>query len=158
MNLYALSCQMAQLQEMLETGVVDEKTYKDTLESLDIDQKVENICYMIRNLQGISEMFKAEKERLAARHQAAENGVKRLKESLLNYLQVTNQSKVKSGIFSVGIGSTEKVVVTDERKIPKEFLIEQQPKIDLAGLKKAIEEGEKFEGVTIESNQHVRIR
>lgn len=158
MSLYDITCQMAQLQEMLETGAINEEIYRDTIDSLDVETKVSNICAVIRNLQAETEMYKAEKDRLAAKQQATENGVKRLKESLLNYLQVTNQSKVKSGIFSVGIGSTEKVVVTDERKIPKEFLIEQQPKIDLAGLKKAIKEGEEFEGVTIESNQHVRIR
>lgn len=158
MHLYELTGNILKLQEMLEAGEINEKIYNDTLESLDIGQKVENICYVIRNLQADADKFKAEKDRIAAKQQTAENGVKRLKESLLNYLQVTNQSKVKSGIFSVGVGSTEKVVVTDESKIPQEFLIEQQPKIDLTGLKKALKKGTHIEGITIENNQHIRIR
>ena len=158
MHLYELTGNILKLQEMLEAGEINEKIYNDTLESLDIGQKVENICYVIRNLQADADKFKAEKDRIAAKQQTAENGVKRLKESLLNYLQVTNQSKVKSGIFSVGIGSTEKVVVTDGSKIPQEFLIEQQPKIDLTGLKKALKKGEHIDGITIENNQHIRIR
>lgn len=158
MNLYDLSCQMAQLQEMLETGSIDEQIYKDTIESLDVETKVTNICAAIRNLQGIAEMFKAEKDRLAARQQTAENGVKRLKESLLNYMLITDQKKIKKGLFSVSVGNSEKVVVTDQKEIPKQYLIEQAAKVNLTEIKSAIKAGAEVPGATIETNSFLTIR
>lgn len=158
MNLYDLSCQMAQLQEMLETGSIDEQIYKDTIESLDVETKVTNICAAIRNLQGVAEMFKAEKDRLAARQQTAENGVKRLKESLLNYMLITDQKKIKKGLFSVSVGNSEKVIVTDLKEIPKQYLIEQEAKVNLTEIKSAIKAGNKVSGATIETNSFLTIR
>lgn len=157
-SLYELTNAAVELEEMLMSGNIDETTYKYTIEGLDIETKIENICKIIRNLTAEAEMYKAEKDRLAERQKTAENGIKRLKESLLNYMLLTNQSKVKQGVFSVRVGSTEKVKVVEQDKIPKEFLIMQEPKIDLAGIKKAIKEGGEFEGVTIENSNHVRIR
>lgn len=158
MNLYDLSCQMAQLQEMLETGSIDEQIYKDTIESLDVETKVTNICAAIRNLQGIAEMFKAEKDRLAARQQTAENGVKRLKESLLNYMLITDQKKIKKGLFSVSVGNSEKVIITNSKEIPEQYLIEQEAKVNLTEIKNAIKAGNKVSGATIETNSFLTIR
>lgn len=158
MDLYNLTGQMVQLQEMLSTGEINEEIYNDTLESLDVSQKVESICYVIRNLQADAEKFKAEKDRLAAKQQTAENSVKRLKESLLNHLLITEQKRVKSGLFSVSVGNSEKVVITNQKEIPKEFLIEQAAKVDVAGIKKAIKAGGAISGATIESNPFLTIR
>lgn len=158
MNLYELTGKSLELQLMLEAGDIDEQTYFDTIEALEIDKKVESICAVIRNLEAEAAAFKTEKDRLAERQKTAENGIKRLKESLLNYMQVTNQSKVKQGVFSVRVGSTEKVKVVEQDKIPKEFLIMQEPKINLVDLKKCLKEGQKIEGIEIETNNHVVIR
>lgn len=157
-SLYELTNIAVELEEMLMSGDIDETTYNDTIEGLDIETKIENICKIIRNLTAEAEMYKAEKDRLAERQKTAENGIKRLKESLLNYMQMTNQNKVKQGVFSVRVGSTEKVKVVDQDKIPKEFLIMQEPKINLVDLKKCLKEGQKIEGIEIETNNHVVIR
>lgn len=158
MHLYELTGNILKLQEMLEAGQINEDVYNNTLESLDVSQKVESICYVIRNLQADAEKFKAEKDRLAAKQQTAENSVKRLKESLLNHLLITEQKRVKSGLFSVSVGNSEKVVITNQKEIPKEFLIEQAAKVDVAGIKKAIKAGGTIPGATVESNSFLTIR
>lgn len=158
MNLYTLTGAALELQNLLEAGEIEEDVYQDTLENLDIDKKIENICAVIRNLEAEALAFKEEKDRMASRQKTAENGIKRLKESLLNHLTVTNQNKVKSGVFSVSLGSSEKVIVTDQKQIPSEFLIPQEAKIDLATIKKLLKNGEDIDGVTIESSNYIRIR
>lgn len=158
MNLYTLTGAALELQNLLEAGEIEEDVYQDTLENLDIDKKIENICAVIRNLEAEALAFKEEKDRMASRQKTAENGIKRLKESLLNHLTVTNQNKVKSGLFSVSLGSSEKVIVTDQKQIPSEFLIPQEAKIDLATIKKLLKNGEDIDGVTIESSNYIRIR
>lgn len=158
MNLYTLTGAALELQNLLEAGEIEEDVYQDTLENLEIDKKIENICAVIRNLEAEALAFKEEKDRMASRQKTAENGIKRLKESLLNHLTVTNQNKVKSGVFSVSLGSSEKVIVTDQKQIPSEFLIPQEAKIDLATIKKLLKNGEDIDGVTIESSNYIRIR
>ena len=158
MNLYTLTGAALELQNLLEAGEIEEDVYQDTLENLEIDKKIENICAVIRNLEAEALAFKEEKDRMASRQKTAENGIKRLKESLLNHLTVTNQNKVKSGVFSVSLGSSEKVIVTDQKQIPSEFLIPQEAKIDLATIKKLLKNGEYIGGVTIESSNYIRIR
>lgn len=158
MNLYTLTGVALELQNLLESGEIEEDVYQDTLENLDIDKKIENICAVIRNLEAEAVAFKEEKDRMASRQKTAENGIKRLKESLLNHLTVTNQNKVKSGVFSVSVGSSEKVIVKDQKQIPSEFLIPQEAKIDLATIKKLLKGGEVIDGVTIESSNYIRIR
>lgn len=158
MNLYTLTGAALELQNMLEIGEIDEEVYQDTLENLEIDKKIENICAVIRNLEAEAIAFKEEKDRMAARQKTAENGIKRLKISLLNHMTVTNQNKVKAGLFNISVGRTEKVIVTDQEQIPKEYLIPQESKVDLATIKKLLKDGETINGVTIESNNHIRIR
>lgn len=158
MNLYTLTGAALELQNMLEIGEIDEEVYQDTLENLEIDKKMENICAVIRNLEAEAIAFKEEKDRMAARQKTAENGIKRLKISLLNHMTVTNQNKVKAGLFNISVGRTEKVIVTDQEQIPKEYLIPQESKVDLATIKKLLKDGETINGVTIESNNHIRIR
>ena len=157
-SLYELTGAALELEEMLRNEEIDEKTYVDTIENLEIDKKVENICYIIRNLQAEAEMFKAEKEKLNAKQKTAENGVNRLKDSLLNYLPVTNQSKVKANLFNVSVGKSESVNVIDLDKIPKEYRNPQADKVDVAAIKKILKSGEEIPGTELSENQHIRIR
>lgn len=157
-SLYELTGQALYLQDMLESGNIDEQTYQDTLEGLDIDTKISNICSVIRNLEADATMYKNEKDRLAEKQKIAENGVKRLKDTLLNYLTATNQSKVNSGIFSVTSCKTDKVSVTDEKIIPSEFLIPQPDKIDLSSIKTALKNGKQINGVELIKSEYVRIK
>ena len=157
-SLYELTGAALELEELLRNESIDAQTYQDTLDSLGQETKIESICYVIRNLQAEADMFKAEKEKMNARQKTAENGVTRLKDSLLNYLTVTNQSKVKSGLFNVSVGKTESVSVIDLDKIPKEYLIPQADKVDVATIKKILKSGEEIPGAELSENQHVRIR
>lgn len=157
-SLYDLTNAAVELEEMLLSGDIDEDTYKDTLEGLDIDTKVENICKIIRNLTAEAEMYKAEKDRLAERQKTAENGIKRLKESLLNYMQMTNQSKVKQGVFSVRVNRSESVNITSLIDIPADYLKFKEPEVNKAELKKALKSGRNILGAELIENSSVVIR
>lgn len=157
-SLYELTNIAVELEEMLMSGNIDETTYNDTIEGLDIETKIENICKIIRNLTAESEMYKAEKDRLAERQKTAENGIKRLKESLLNYMQMTNQSKVKQGVFSVRINKSESVNIIDPLSVPAEYLKFSEPQINKAEIKKAIKSGEVISGAELIENSSIVIR
>lgn len=158
MNLYELTGAAVQLQEMLESGEIDEQAFKDTIDGLDIDGKVESICYVFKNLEAQADAFKKEKDRLAERERITKNGMARLKQSLLDYLHATDKKKVDAGVFTVTRSTSKSVKVYDETGIPEEFLIYQPAKIDKVALGKALKEKKIIEGAELEETEYVRIR
>jgi hypothetical protein len=158
MNLYELTANAAYLQQLLEDGDIDEQTFNDSLESLMIDDKVENICKVIRNLEVQAAAFKEEADRLAKKKKTVENGVDRLKESLVNLLQTTKAKKITAGLFTVSLGSTKAVEVMDETALPDCYLTPQPPKVDKTGIGAALKAGEEVPGAALKENYHVRIK
>ena len=156
-NIYELTQQAMMLQALLEGEEIDEQTYNDTIEALEIDTKVENICKVIRNIEADAAALKAEKERIDRKKKTAENAVKRLKDSLVMYLQATNQPKVKTQLFNVSLSKSKSLKVTDETMIPEQYLIPQPDKVDITGLRKAIKDGEDIDGVEWEEKPSLRI-
>lgn len=157
-TIYELTTQAAALYEMLQAEEIDELTFNDTLEALGAAEKVESYCKVIKQLQSDVEMFKGEIDRLTARKKAAENGVERMKNALLAFLQLTGQDKVKAGSFAVSTAKTQAVFITDEQAIPCKYLVEQPPKIDKMSIKDALKAGEEISGAELIVNTGVRIR
>lgn len=157
-TLYELTQQALVVQEMLMSGDIDEDTFNDTIESLDIDTKVENICKVIRNLDADAKMYKEEKDRLAAKQKTAENGVERLKKLLLFHLKSTNKPSIESGLFKVSKGCSKTVIVEDVKAIPVEFREPQPDKINKAEIKKLLLAGESVTGAELQENEYVTIR
>lgn len=157
-SLYEMTQDVLYLQSLLEDGEIDEETYRDTVECMCVEGKMENICKMIKNLGAKAAAYKAEEDRMAQRRKTIENSVKRLKDSMLNFMLCSNSKKVEAGVFTVSLGSSTSVNVTDESHIPAEYLTPQPPKIDRTALGKALKAGEEIEGVELAKNSYVTIR
>lgn len=157
-TLYELTAQANALYEMLQAGEIDETIFNDTLEAMGAGEKVESYCKVIKQLQGDTELYTAEIERLKARKEAAVNGVERMKSALLAFMELSGQDKVKTALFSVSTATTQAVQITDESKIPCIYLVEQPPKIDKAGIRQALKDGETVAGAELVNNTGVRIR
>lgn len=158
MKLYELTQQAQRLYELLEAEEIDEDVFNDTLEAIGAEETVENYCKIIRQLEADATSFKAEKQRLAERQAQCENGVKRMKLLMLNYLNSTKQTKAKGGIFRVSKSNTKAVNILDETNIPDVFKISQPAKIDKAAIKQAIKSGQAVTGAELITNESVRIR
>ena len=157
MTLYELTMAAQQLQDLLESEEIDQETYNDTLESMDADTKLENVCKVMRNLEAQAEAYKAEKLRLAEKQKVTENSISRLKESLLNFLQVTGNKKVQQGLFTISRSPIKSVVVDDLSKLPTEYIKVKQ-EADKTALAKALKGGEELEGARLEEREYVRVK
>lgn len=157
-NIYELTANAAYLQQLLESGEIDEQTYADSLEAMMVDEKVENICKVIRNLEGLATSCKAEEDRIAQKRRAAENGVKRLKDSLVDFLTQTKSKKMTAGLFTVSLGSSVACEITNEEELPAEYLVPQPPKIDKTAITKTIKAGELVPGAKLVQNTYARIK
>ena len=158
MTLYEMTSQANALYELLQNEEIDEQVFLDTLEAIGVEEKIEGYCQVIKELQGDFDKYKAEADRLTARMKTAKNGIDRMKDSLLTFLRVSGQSKVKAGTFAVSIGTSKATNILDETLIPAEFKTPQPDKIDKTAIKKAIESGVDVAGAEIIINESVRIR
>jgi len=158
MTVYELTQNALYLQELLEQGEIDEQVYKDSLESLCAEDKLESCCMVLKNLEHRAEAYKAEIDRMSARKKTLENSVKRLKDSILGFLEASNQTRVEAGLFTVSLGSSTAVKVWDEKQLPEKFLIPQPEKVDRTAISRALKAGEAVGGAELETRHYVSIR
>lgn len=157
-SLYELTEQAIELYDLLQSDDIDEQTFLDTLEAMGANEKVENYCKIIKQFQCDADMYKAEIERVTAKKKSAENAIDRMKTALLNFMKMSGQKKVSAGTFTVSTATSQSVNIIDESKLPQEYLIAQPPKVDKAGIKKAISGGAVIDGAEIIVNEGVRIK
>jgi replicative superfamily II helicase len=159
MKLYELAQNYAQLMEMAEE--MESDALVDTLESLQdaIEDKVENIAKLIKNLEADAKIIKEEEQRLADRRRSIESKVARLKEYLQEQLEVAGLQKVKRATITVAIqNNPPSVEIADEKLIPSEFMIPQNPKIDKQAILERLKNGEMVPGCSLKQTKGVRIR
>lgn len=157
-TLFEMTAQANELYELLQNEEIDEQTFLDTLEAIGTEEKVEGYCQVIKELQSDLDKFKAESDRLAARMKTTKNGIDRMKNSLLAFLNASGQNKVKAGTFVVSVGTSKQTNILNESAIPAEYRIPQPDKFDKKAIKDAIENGNVVEGAEVVINESVRIR
>ncbi|MCG6184272.1 siphovirus Gp157 family protein [Anoxybacillus sp. LAT_38] len=124
-----------------------------------MEEKVENIAKLIRNLEADAKIIKEEEQRLAERRRAIEAKVDKLKTYLQEQLETAGLQKVKRPTITVAIQvNPPSVDVIDETAIPSDFLIPQPSKLDKKSILERLKNGEAIPGVTLKQTKGVRIR
>lgn len=125
-----------------------------------IIEKAEAYAKIIRIKESEAKGFKEEADRLTAKKQAAENMAKRLKEAMLGAMLLVEADEINTSIgkWRVQMNPVSCDVV-DIDKVPMEYHIHQEDKIDKKGLidyyKKT---GEIIDGVEFRQEQGIRFR
>lgn len=124
MKLYELTTEYLHLLDVLEDEDASEEAIRDTMGMIleDITDKIEDCGKVLKQLRADAEALKAEKLRLASRQAAIERGEERLREAIRLAMAVTNQRKIKTGLFTFGLTKQNKVVLdVPEEALPLEF-------------------------------------
>lgn len=138
----------------IETGEVIDAEKLATLK-MERSEKIRNIALWIKNLKADAKAYKEEKDAFYARQKAAENKM----EQLENYLShVLDGEKVKEKEFSISWRKSKSVNITNEAKIPQEFLIEQNPKIDKTLISKELKNGADIPGAELVEKMNIQIK
>ena len=157
-SLYNLTHDFMQVQSLIEDGG---EGLQDTLEALDlaIEDKLENIGKVIRNLDGEVSALKNEEKRLADKRKSIENSVKRLKGYAKDNLNVTGKDKLKAGLFTFAMqNNPPSVQINDESLIPKEYYVPVEPKLDKSTIKELLRDGKTVPGAELIQKKGLRIR
>lgn len=161
MKLYELTESYLNLQELLENPEVPQELITSALEQVgeELEVKAENIAKLIKTLEVDIAGFKEEEKRLSDRRKSLENRVENLKEYLDRTMKATGKTKFKGKLFSFNIQkNTPGVSIVDEKLIPKEYLIQQEPVINRKAILKDLKNGEDIPGVKIKQTESLRIR
>lgn len=163
MKLYEVAEAFAQIQEFLNNAQTDEEivAIKEVLVDYEcqFEEKVENITYLIKNFQSDVESLKKEEMRLAEKRKSTERKIESLKDYLFGAFMQTGTERIKYPQFTVSIrNNAESVNVKDITKIPQDYFVPQPPKLNKAGLKKAIQSGMEIEGAELVRNKSLQIR
>lgn len=153
MNLFELDKALYECVDA-ETGEIIDGEKLNELE-MQRDEKVESIACWIKELKAQTAAIKQEEDSLAARRKVAENKILSLSEYLSSYL---NGSKFETAKVKISYRRSETLEVTETAKIPETWYKPQAPKLDKAGLKKAVKAGLEIEGVEIVEKQNIQIK
>lgn len=159
-SLFDLSTDYQQLYDLIAEQE-DEQILKDTLASINdaIEDKADGYVAVIKTLEGDNKAIDEEIKRLRQRKNSNQNGVKRLKESLQEVMEQTGKEKFKTALNSYSIANNPPSLdITDESLIPKQYYIEQQPKLDKKELLKVVKDGLEIKGVELKQSRSLRVR
>ena len=159
MNLYELTENFLAVQTSIEEGNTD---LIDTLEAIEgaIEVKAQGIIAVTRNITSQIEAIKAEEKRLADMRKVRENHLKRLKEYVLENMQQTGKTNIKTELGVMRIqASTPALKITNQEKIPAEYqtIVPEHYEIDNERVKEALKDGKAVPGAELVQGVHLRI-
>ena len=155
MTLYEMKQAAINLYEMLQADEIDEQAYNDTMEGIGADEKLEDYIYVIKQYEADNVAIKTEIDRLKTNKEKNDKAIERMKKAVVDFMNATGQKKANAGTFKLSLRKSESTVITDETKIPSEYLVPQPPKVDKTAIKKAIKLGIKVDGAVIEIKESV---
>ena len=126
----------------------------------DMSEKIENYFFVIKELKGQVETIKEHVKQMTQKRRAMENRIESLKSygghscQMFGQENKTGNKFFKSDLFKVTASRSSRLVITDSESVPEEFKKEVlSVKIDNAGIKKAIQNGQNVDGAMIDNSK-----
>ena len=159
-SLYKINENMLSLLSVIEANegeLTDEVLEQLEINNEDLQTKSESYIAVIKNREALNTQIDDELKRLQAMKKANNNLVLRLKNSLLNAVNIFGEFEV--GLIKFGIRKSTTVEVTGiVNDLPKEYKtvkVTEQP--NKAEIKKSLQRGEQIEGCALVTNYNLKI-
>lgn len=155
MNLYEVTKEFENFEfEFDEDGVVVNEEELERVE-LDFNTKLENCIKWYKNCVAEAEALKEEKLKFTDRQKKAERQAESMK-NWISYCLKGNKWHSKDNLYGVSYRKSEVIEISNDAILPEEF-VEYIPKLDKAGIKKAVKNGAEFKGVELVEKQNMQI-
>ena len=160
-HLYELTADYMRLLDAIEAGEIPEEAIEDTLAGIEgeIDEKIDAIACMVKELIGEAESISEEERSLAERRRAKERKAARLKDYIRAQMALTNRKKIETARNVVRLGATtQRVEITDldalkgykEAWKPYTYKVTD---VDKVALKTLLQNGEQIPGAKLSEGQ-----
>lgn len=145
-SIYEMTEEFKTLWDLMKAGELDEEALVGAFETAteDLADKMEGYCKFLKNLDADINGLKEEEKRLATRRKVMENTKDRAKDAMKKALEVSGESKLNCGTFTVSIRKNPEKLVVDEpylENIPEKFKTIPEPELDRAKLKEILQHG-----------------
>lgn len=160
-NLYEITERYNNLLDLLDNEEITQDILNSALNEVqdEFNEKALNIVKFIKNLESDVNGLDTEEKRLKAKKTAYKNKIEGLKKYLESGMIFSGLKKIDLGVFNISIAKNPPSLnILDEKLIPKEYLIEQAPKIDNTAIKNAIKEGKEIAGCELVQKESLRIK
>ena len=160
-TLYELTEAYQELLSMALDPETDPEALADTMEAIDgeFENKADGYAKVMKELKAIADARKAEAKRLLDGAKSVEVNIDRMKAALMTAMKLTGKTKFKTELFGYGIQKNPPALKIDmPDRVPDEFLIPQEPKVDSAAIKKELKEGVVYDWCHLEQSESLRIR
>lgn len=144
-KLYEIVGAFKELLEMASEENMDQKLISDTLEGVEFEfeEKADGYAKVVKMLEGDVEAIDKEIKRLTEKKNTIKNNISGIKKNLENAMITTGKTKFKTLLFGYNIQKNPaSVSIDDETLIPKDFWVEQEPKLDKKSLAAFLKENE----------------
>lgn len=161
MNLFEIKEEYLAVLEAAEDPTVDPQMVADMMESIQADftDKVEAYIQVIKQIGFDVEALRGIVSTARGKIAALEAHQERLLKNLQSAMVETGQRKVRTPLFTTWIQKNpETVKMVEGKEVPERFLVPQPPKVDTAGILKALKAGETFDFAVKVQTEGVRIR
>jgi len=150
-SIYKLTGDFAQLQQLVESGEIDETQAADTFDAIkaDLETKAVNSGYVVKNLEADVEARAEAIKQLSERNKKTKKAIFAIKQRAMYAMETADIKKIDDPIMPVRIkNNPEKADVIDEKNIPA-FYFRQKYELDKARLKTDLKAGKPVTGAKL---------
>lgn len=162
-TLFEITNELARLNDLFESGAIDEQAFQDTLEASirqDAENKLEACAWAIRKLRAEAENLKDEAKFLKAKADRKEANAERILASVHRYMETAKIREAKAGSLDFRIiKNPPSVQIEEGTLLPSNFVtekVERNP--DKKKIKEAIEAGGFIKGCSLVTKERVDIK
>lgn len=161
--LYVIANEYREAAEKLAELDLDAQTIADTLESLsgDLEQKAQNVAFVVRNLEVTAQAIKAFEEQQRDRRKAIENRAEGLRDYLQRCMEATGIERIEGPGVLLSFRKSSAVVIDGVDMIPAEYMRTPEPKPaepDKTAIAAALKAGTEVPGAHIEQRRLLQIK
>ena len=160
-SIYELTVEAQKLASILSEGELTEEIENSlAINQNELQQKAIDYGYVIKSFESDINAIDSEIKRLQGLKTARNNAIKRMKDSVLEAMQIYGIEKVESPTLKLSIrNNPESVNLVNEYQIPDKFKKEKVTvTISKSEIKKALQDGEDVPGATLERSQTIQIK
>lgn len=163
-SLYNIEAEYLQLSEQLiENGgeATPELEQALAMNKENLETKSTNYGFVIRKLEGECAIIDAEMERLEKIKSSREKAVKRLKNNIVQAMEIFQVETIKTPILNLSIRTSEAVEIEDSALIHQQYKKTKtvtETSIDKVAIKEAIKSGKIVPGAILRTNKNLQIK
>ncbi|MFE8033814.1 siphovirus Gp157 family protein [Thiohalocapsa marina] len=164
LTLFEVAAEYRDMAERLADLDLDDQTIADTLEAEGgaLVAKGTNVAFVVRNLEASAEAIKAAEQQMSARRKAIEARSKRLRDYLLDAMQLAGVSKIESPHFVLSVrANPPSVNVFDAAQVPADFMRQPEPppaEPDKKRIAEALKAGQDVPGCALSRSHRIEIK